>query len=130
MRRCILLLALACAASQWLAAAPPQAPEHVPAGHELSLPTGGSGEAALYLFGPCHVAKRTVKLGAPVTLAGEDLACAGRYVVALNGESSTFFVNAGPVSSVAFIARPSRQATISVAAGVVIGNDIRWGGGQ
>ena len=108
MRRCILLLALSCAASQWLAAAPPQVLEHVQSGHELSLPNDGSGEATLYLFGPCHVAKRTVKLGAPVNLTGEDLACAVRYVVVLNGESFTFFVTAGPVASVAFIARPSR----------------------
>jgi hypothetical protein len=121
MRRCILLLALSCAASQWLAAASPQVLEQVQAGHELSLPTGGRGEATLYLFGPCHVAKRTVKLGAPVTLAGEDLACAGRYVVALNGETFTFFATAGPVSSVAFIARPSRvpASTRDVVSGTV-----------
>ncbi len=96
-RRFLLLLALACAASQWLAGASLAVPDHVPAGQELSIPTSGSGEATLYLFGPSHVAKRTVKLGAPVILAGDELVSAGRYVVVLNGESSTFFVTAGPV---------------------------------
>jgi hypothetical protein len=108
MRRFLLLLSLACAASQWLAGASLRVPDRVQAGQELSIPTSGSGEATLYLFGPSYAAKRTVKLGGPVTLAGDELLSAGRYVVVLNGESSTFFVTAGPVSTVAFIARPSR----------------------
>ena len=121
MRRFFLLLALACAASQCLAGASLRVPDHVPAGQELSIPTGGSGEATLYLFGPSHVAKRTVKLGTPVTLAGDELVSAGRYVVVLNGESSTFFVTAGPVSTLAFIARPSRvpASTKDVVSGTV-----------
>jgi hypothetical protein len=121
MRRFLWLLALACVASQWLAGASLQVPDRVPAGQELSIPTSGSGEATLYLFGPSHVAKRSVKLGAPVKLAGEELASAGRYVVVLNGQSATFFVTAGAVSSVAFIARPSRvpAATKDVVSGTV-----------
>ncbi|MGD0972759.1 MAG: hypothetical protein ABR866_01640 [Candidatus Korobacteraceae bacterium] len=121
MRRFLLLLALACAASQWMAGASLRVPDRVQAGQELSIPTSGSGEATLYLFGPSHVAKRTVKLGAPVTLAGDELASAGRYVVVLNGESSAFFVTAGPVSTVAFIARPSRvpASTKDVVSGTV-----------
>jgi len=89
MRKFLWLLALACAASQWSAGASLRVPDHVQAGQELSIPTSGSGDATLYLFGPNHVAKRTVKLGAPVTLAGDELLSAGRYVVVLNGESST-----------------------------------------
>jgi hypothetical protein len=121
MRRFFLLLALACATSQWLAGASLRVPDHVPAGQELSIPTGGSGEATLYLFGPSHVAKRRVKLGSPVVLAGDELVNAGRYVLVLNGESSTFFVTAGPVSTLAFIARPSRvpAATRDVVSGTV-----------
>jgi hypothetical protein len=121
MRRFLWLLVLACAASQFLAAASLRVPDHVQAGQELSIPTSGSGEATLYLFGPNHVAKRTVKLGTPVTLAGDELTCAGRYVVVLNGESAAFFVTAGPVASVAFIARPSRvpASTRDVVSGTV-----------
>jgi hypothetical protein len=121
MRRFLWLLALACAASQWLAGASFQVPDRIQAGQELSIPTSGSGDATLYLFGPSHVAKRSVKLGAPVKLAGDEFASAGRYVMVLNGESSIFFVTAGAVSSVAFIARPSRvpAATKDVVSGTV-----------
>jgi hypothetical protein len=108
MRRFLLLLTLACAASQLMVAASLQVPVHVQAGQELSIPTSGSGEATLYVFGPIHVAKRTVKLGQPVELAADELATAGRYVVVLKDDSATFFVTAGPVASVAFLARPSR----------------------
>ena len=120
MRKFLLLLAMACAASQWLAGASLRVPDSVQAGQELSIPSSGSGEATLYLFGPSHVAKRTVKLGTPVILAGDELVSAGRYVVVLNGEASTFFVTAGPVSTVAF-ARPSRvpASTRDVVSGTV-----------
>src|ERR1035437_5380284 len=121
MRKFLLLLAMACTASQWLAGASLRLPDSVQAGQELSIPTSGSGEATLYLFGPSHVAKRTVKLGIPAILAGDELVSAGRYVVVLNNESSTFFVTAGPVSTVAFIARPSRvpASTKDVVSGTV-----------
>jgi hypothetical protein len=121
MRKFLLLLAMACAASQWLVGASLRVPDSVQAGQELSIPTSGSGEATLYLFGPSHVAKRTVKLGTPVILAGDELVSAGRYVVVLDKESSTFFVTAGPVSIVAFIARPSRvpASTKDVVSGTV-----------
>jgi hypothetical protein len=121
MRKFLLLLAMACTASQWLAGASLRVPDSVQAGQDLSIPTSGSGEATLYLFGPGHVAKRTVKLGTPVILAGDELASAGRYVVVLNEESATFFVTAGPVSTVAFIARPSRvpASTRDVVSGTV-----------
>ncbi len=108
MRRFLLFLTLACAAPQLMVAASLQVPDHVQAGQELSIPTSGSGEATFYLFGPTRVAKRTVKLGNPVELAADELATAGRYVVVLKGDSATFFVTAGPVASVAFLARPSR----------------------
>ena len=71
-------------ASQWLAGASLRVPDSVQAGQELSIPTSGDGEATLYLFGPSHAAKRTVKLGSPVVLAGDELLSAGRYVVVLN----------------------------------------------
>lgn len=121
MRKFLRLLILVCSASPWLAAAALQVPENVQAGQELSIPTSGSGEATLYLFGPSHVVSRSVKLGAPAVLAAGELATAGRYVVVLNGESATFFVTSGAVSSVAFIARPSRvpAATKEVVSGTV-----------
>ncbi len=121
MRKFLLLLAMACAASQWLAGASLRVPDSVQAGQELSIPTSGNGEATLYLFGPSHVAKRTVKLGTPVILAADELVGAGRYVVVLNKESATFFVTAGPASTVAFIARPSRvpASTKDVVSGTV-----------
>jgi len=121
MRRLLWLLVLACAASQGLEAASLRLPDHVQAGQELSIPTTGSGEATLYLFGPGGAAKRKVKLGAPVTLTSDELACAGRYVVVLKGESAAFFVSAGPVANLAFIARPSRvpASTRDVVSGTV-----------
>ena len=50
----------------------------------------------------------------------DDLKNAGRYMIFIDGEDgATFFVTAGPVSSIAFLARPSRvpAATPNVIAG-------------
>jgi len=83
-------------------------PATVTAGSGLSIPTSGSGDATLYLVGPGTAIARKVQLGANVQLSGEELENAGRYVIALDGNSTTFFVTAAPVHSVAFLARPSR----------------------
>lgn len=83
-------------------------PATVQAGAGLSIPTSGSGSATLYLVGPGRAIKRTVTLGVKVQLSSDDLQNAGLYVIALDGESATFFVTAAPVNSIAFLARPSR----------------------
>jgi len=83
-------------------------PATVVAGNGLSIPTSGSGDATLYLVGPGTAIKRKVQLGQPVQLSAEELQNAGRYVIALDGNSATFFVTAAPVHSIAFLARPSR----------------------
>jgi len=83
-------------------------PATVAAGSGLSIPTSGSGNATLYVAGPGTAIKRKVQLGQEIQLTADDLQNAGRYVVSLDGNSATFFVTAGPVQSVAFLARPSR----------------------
>lgn len=83
-------------------------PATVTAGAGLSIPSSGSGSATLYVVGPGTAIKRTVQLGQEIQLSAEELQNAGRYVVSLDGNSATFFVTAGPVQSIAFLARPSR----------------------
>jgi hypothetical protein len=84
-------------------------PATVTAGTTLSIPTSGSGEATLYVVGPGMAIKKKVQLGQEIQLGADELRNAGRYVVALSGgDSATFFVTAGPVQSIAFLARPSR----------------------
>ena len=84
-------------------------PATVRAGAGLSIPTEGSGEATLYVVGPGTAIKRKVQLGQDIQLSGDDLKNAGRYVISLEGgDSATLFVTAGDVSSIAFLARPSR----------------------
>lgn len=119
MRKVGLFAVMVFVASQWLAAASLPVPERVPAGQDLTIRTSGEGEGTLYLFGPTHALKRSVKLGGTVTIEGSELTAAGRHVVTLNGSSGVFFVTAGPVANVAFIARPSRvpAATKDVVSG-------------
>jgi hypothetical protein len=83
-------------------------PATVAAGAGLSIPTSGSGDATLVVVGPGTAIKRKVQLGQSVQLTGEELQNAGRYVLALNGNSATFIVTAAPVQTIAFLARPSR----------------------
>lgn len=83
-------------------------PATVPAGQELSIPTTGSGEATLYVSGPGAVLKQKVQRGATIQLSGEQLKNAGLYSISLDGSTATFYVTAGPVASIAFLARPSR----------------------
>jgi hypothetical protein len=108
MKRLGWFLALPLLAAQWAAAASLDVPAHIVSGQELTIGTHGSGSATLYLFGPASAAKHTIKLGEPVKLAAEELSSAGRYVVIVNDESASFFAVAGPVATLAFIARPSR----------------------
>ncbi|HVZ15916.1 MAG TPA: hypothetical protein VG897_02280, partial [Terriglobales bacterium] len=81
------------------------APAHAVAGNKVSLPTTGSGNATLYVFGPGTATKKDVQLGNSVDLT---LNRAGRYTAIVNGEAVTFDVAPGAPSDVAFLARPSR----------------------
>jgi hypothetical protein len=95
-------------------------PATVSAGSVLTIPTSGSGTVTLYVVGPGTAIKKKVQLGQDVQLTTDDLKNAGRYVVSLNGkDSATLFVTAGPVTSIAFLARPSRvpAATPNVVSG-------------
>jgi hypothetical protein len=108
----LLLLSVCVLVSATLCAQSLKVPDRVTAGTSISIPTSGSGEATLYLFGPAHVAKRKVQLGQSIELAGDDLRDAGHYTVVLKGggadSSTSFFVTASKVDDVAFLARPSR----------------------
>lgn len=118
--RLILALLLALPLSLAAHAADLQVPASVTSGAGLSIPTRGSGSATMYLVGPGTALKRKVDLGQSIQLTGDDVQNAGRYVVVLdNGDSASFFVTAGPVSSIAFLARPSRvpAATPNVISG-------------
>jgi hypothetical protein len=83
-------------------------PATVAAGNGLSVSTSGSGAATLFLVGPGTAVKRQVQLGQEVQLTSEDLQNVGRYTVVIGDDSASFYVTAGPVSSIAFLARPSR----------------------
>jgi hypothetical protein len=83
-------------------------PASVPAGSGLSISTSASGSATLYLFGPGTAVKRSVQLGQEIQLSADELQNAGRYTVVIGDDSGSLFVTAGPVSSIAFLARPSR----------------------
>ena len=88
-----------------------QLPPTATAGSGLSIPTSGSGSATLYVFGPATAIKKTVQLGQPVQLEGDQVKAAGRYTVVLKGgdnATGTFFVVPDKVSDIAFLARPSR----------------------
>ena len=83
-------------------------PATVAAGNGLSIPSSGSGTTVMYLVGPGMALKRQVQLEQDIQLSADDLQSAGRYTVVVGDDSANFYVTAGPVSSIAFLARPSR----------------------
>jgi len=83
-------------------------PATVTAGVGLSIPSSGSGSGTLYLFGPGAAVKRSVQLGQEIQLSADELQNAGLYTVVIGDDSANFFVTSGPVSSIAFLVRPSR----------------------
>jgi hypothetical protein len=108
LRFAIVVLATCCIAIA-LQAAELKVPSTVTAGAGLTIPTSGSGSATLYVSGPGTAIKRKVQLGQDIQLTGDELKYAGRYVVSIDGsDSAQFFVIAAPVSTIAFLARPSR----------------------
>ncbi len=101
------LAALLCCASFGFAA-DLNLPATITAGNPLTFTAPGSGDATLYVSGPGTAIKRKVQLG-QITISADELKHAGRYIVALDGAGDgSFFVTAGPVNSIAFLARPSR----------------------
>ena len=94
-------------------------PATVAAGSGLSIATSGNGSATLYLVGPGTAVKKQVQLGQDVQLSSDDLENAGRYTIVIGDDSAGFYVTAGAVNSIAFLARPSRvpAATPNVISG-------------
>ncbi|HYG97837.1 MAG TPA: hypothetical protein VD837_01810 [Terriglobales bacterium] len=109
-RSVVLMLAALALSAAHVRAAEISVPKQVVAGKDLSVRTGGSGEATLILAGPSHVSRHQVRLGEQFMLKGEELRRAGRYIVVLEGgdASAAFFVTADAPSNVAFLAQPSR----------------------
>jgi len=107
-RLCKTFLAMTLAFAAMAYAADLRVPATVGAGSGLNISTSGSGSGTLYLFGPGTAVKRSVQLGQEVQLSADELQNAGRYTVVIGEDSASFFVTAGPVGTIAFLARPSR----------------------
>lgn len=88
-------------------------PENVEAGSAFSVPTSGSGDAALYIIGPGDALRRKVRLGQDIAFGTDDLHNAGHYVAILKAgstyQSTQFDVAASPhPAKLSFLAKPSR----------------------
>src|SRR5579884_706159 len=108
MRRAILfalMFAVCWFAADVAHAADVSAPQNAVAGNDVDLPTSGSGNATLFVFGPGTALKKDVQLGSAVPLS---LKRAGRYTAVVNGNAVTFYVAPAAPGEVAFLARPSR----------------------
>lgn len=107
-----IILAMCWFAAYAARAAELKVPQQLVAGEGFSITTSGSGSETFYLLGPAHAAKRDVKLGEPIEIAGEEVRAAGRYVALLGkGEGAAravFYVAAGKPANINFLARPSR----------------------
>jgi len=88
------------------------APSSVTAGKPLTITTAGSGSATLYLIGPSHVRKQSIKLGQGVEISGQDLAVSGAYqAVACDSDgcvNAAFQVLPAKPARLAFLLHPSR----------------------
>lgn len=97
------------------AAANLSVPKQVTAGKDVAISTSGSGEATLIVVGPGHASKQSVRLGDTVTLKGDDIPDAGRYIAVLkssDGNSSAdFFATPAAPATISFLAQPSRVAS-------------------
>src|SRR5438445_13810108 len=75
------------------------APAQTNAGTAITISTSGSGEATFYLVGPANASKQKVQAGSDVSVDGDQLDNAGRYVAILCASdgctSTSFFVNPG-----------------------------------
>lgn len=111
----ILLLGIAATILVCAAAAQDlQLPATVTAGSGISIPTSGSGSAILYVYGPGLAIKKSIQLGASLSIAADRLKGAGRYMVVLKGSQSasgSFFVVPAKLDKLVFLAQPSRVPT-------------------
>jgi hypothetical protein len=88
-----------------------QVPSTIEAGTAVSLSGGGGGEGTLYVAGPGGASKRKVNLSADISISGDELRIAGRYVVVLCSQScrsAAFFVTPAKVHTLGFLVHPSR----------------------
>lgn len=86
-------------------------PAAVVAGTGTTIITSGSGNATLYLLGPGETIRREVELGGKVSLSGQDVHTAGRYlliVCAGDCRNAAFYVTPSTVASLSFLVHPSR----------------------
>jgi len=87
-------------------------PKSVEAGSSFSVPTSGSGPAALYIVGPGDAIRRKVQLGNTIFFQPSDLHNAGHYLALLVAggvvQSAQFDVAPSQPASLSFIAKPSR----------------------
>ncbi len=112
LKQIVVITALCCFAESIALAQQVEMPASITAGSELQLKISGQGSAVLYVMGPGSAVKRNVQLGTEVSIAPEEIAQAGRYVVILRagGQSSehVFWVEPSAPAKLAFLARPSR----------------------
>jgi hypothetical protein len=105
-------LAIVFAAPAFSQKAAIQTPSSVSAGNPLTVTTNGSGAATLYLMGPSHVHKQSIKLGQNVEISGQDLAVSGTYQAVICGSegcvNATFQVLPAKPARLAFLLHPSR----------------------
>lgn len=90
-----------------------QLPVNLTAGSAFSIPTIGSGKAALYIVGPGQALRQDVQLGSAIQVPAGVLYNAGHYVAILASGSSTKTgeFNVVPSSQpehLSFLAKPSR----------------------
>jgi len=109
-----LLLLLSCACLTATAAAQSdeiRVPDDAVAGAATLISVNGSGSATFYLIGPNTSLKRNVKFGKQIQLTAHDTQAAGRYLVIVCADtcrSAGFLVHPAKVSSMTFLAHPSR----------------------
>jgi hypothetical protein len=88
------------------------APAQTNAGTGITISTSGSGEATFYLVGPANASKQKVQAGSDVSVDGDQLDNAGRYVAILCASdgctSTSFFVNPGAANRLGMLVHPSR----------------------
>jgi hypothetical protein len=99
-----------CTNAVW--AAEIHAPAQTGAGAAITISTSGSGEATFYLVGPASASKQKVQAGSQVSIDGDQLDNAGRYVAILCASdgctSTSFFVNPGAANRLGMLVHPSR----------------------
>lgn len=95
-----------------LAASEIHPPAQVSAGTAITIPTSGSGDATFYLIGPASATKTKVQAGTDISIDGDRLDRAGRYVAILCASdgcaSANFFVVPAAANKLSFLVHPSR----------------------